>query len=106
MTAFGYDVGVNVYEKALLVALLPLYFAALGLYHFMIFRVNQKAAASERIPHSLFWRRWSRVKDNYRSFYPGSSVYRLSLACSVAVAAIAIAFVALRIWEYGRHPLP
>ena len=96
---------VDRYETALFVALLPFYFAAFGLYQFMIFAVNKRLPAPERIPHSLFWRGWSRVRDNYRMLYPRSSVYRLSLTCAVTVAAIALAFVALRVWEYA-HRMP
>ncbi len=51
-----YDVGVNRYETALFVVLLPFYFMAFGLYQFMVFAVNKRLAPSERIPHSLFWR--------------------------------------------------
>jgi hypothetical protein len=96
---------VNRYDTALFVAFLPFYFVAFGLYHFMVFAVNKRLAASERIPHSLFWRGWNRVRDNYRRLYPKSFVYQLSLACAVSVAAIACAFVALRVWEYA-HGLP
>jgi uncharacterized membrane protein YvlD (DUF360 family) len=98
-----YDVSVNLYETTLFVALLPFYFVAFGLYQFMVFAVNKRLAASERIPHSLFWRGWSRVRDNYKRLYPRSSVYQLSLVCAAIVAAIALAFVALRVWEYTHH---
>lgn len=57
------------------------------------------------ILHSLFWRGWNRVRDNYKRLYPRSSVYQLSLVCAATVAAIALAFVALRVWEY-THRLP
>jgi hypothetical protein len=78
---------------------------AFGLYQFMIFAVNKRLAASERIPHSLFWRGWNRVRDDYKRLYPRSSVYQLSLVCAATVAAIALVFVALRVWEY-THRLP
>ncbi len=97
--------GVNRYETALFVALLPFYFVAFGLYHFMVLAVNKRFATSERIPHSLFWRGWNRVRNDYKRLYPRSSVYQLSLACAVTVAAIALAFVALSVWEY-THGLP
>ena len=71
--------GVNRYETALFVALLPFYVVAFGLYQFMIFAVNKRLAASERIPHSLFWRGWNRVRDNYKRLYPRSSVMVLRL---------------------------
>ena len=96
---------VNRYQTFLLIVLVPFYLVALGLYHFMIFAVNRQLGVSERIPHSLFWRGWNRVRDNYKSLYPTSSVYQLSLACAVTVAAIALAFVGLSVWEY-THGLP
>ena len=101
-----YDVGVNRYETALFVALLPFYFVAFGLYQFMVFAVNKHLAASEKIAHSLFWRGWNRVRNNYKGLYPKSSIYQLSLLCAVTVAAIALAFVALRVWEYTHGGLP
>jgi hypothetical protein len=96
---------VNRYETALFLALLPFYFVAFGLYQFMVFAVNKRVAASERIPHSLFWRGWNRVRHEYKRLYPRSSVYQLSLVCAATVAAIALAIVALRVWEY-THGLP
>ena len=73
----------------------------------MVFAVNKHLAALEKIPHSLFWRGWNRVRNNYKGLYPRSSIYQLLLLCAVTVAAIAVAFVALRVWEYthGRLPL-
>ena len=100
-----YDVGVNRYETALFIALLPFYVVAFGLYHFMVLAVNKRLAASEGIPHSLFWRGWNRVRDDYKRLYPRRSLYQLSLACALTVAAIALAFVALIVWEY-THGLP
>jgi hypothetical protein len=93
---------VNRYEAALFIALLPFYMVAFGLYHFMVFAVNKRLAAADRIPHSLFWRGWNRVRNNYRKLYPKSSVYQIALACAVTVAAIAIAFIVLRVWEYTQ----
>jgi hypothetical protein len=94
--------GVNRYETLLFVALLPFYLAALGLYQFMVFAVNRRSGASEKIPHSLFWRGWNRVRNSYKTLYPRSSVYELSLGCAIAGIVIAIAFVALRLWEYNH----
>ena len=101
----SYHVGVNRYEIALLVLLVPNYFVAFGLYHFMVFAVNRHVPDSDKIPHSLFWRGWSRVGDTYREFYPRSIVYSLSLSCAVTTAAIALGFVALRVYEYTHGPL-
>jgi len=101
-----YDGTVNRCETALFVLLLPFYFAAFGLYHFMVFAVNKRLPASEKIPHSLFWRGWNRVKDEHKALYPRSSVYQLSVVCAASVAAIALALVALRVWEYTHGRLP
>jgi len=95
-------VSVNRYETALLVAFLPFYLVAFGLYHFMVFAVNRRLAPSDRLPHSLFWRGWNRVKNDYKSLYPKSSAYKLSVLCAATVAGIAVLFVALRIWEYAH----
>ena len=95
----------NRFETALIVALLPFYFVAFGLYQFMVFAVNKRLVASERIPHSLFWRGWNKVRNSYQRLYPKSCVYQLSVACAFTVAVIALAFVALRVWEY-THGLP
>jgi hypothetical protein len=100
-TAIGrYDVPVDRYQTLLLIALLPFYFATYGLYQFTVSAVNRQLVASERIPHSLFWRGWNLVRDNYKRFYPRSSIYQLSMVCAVTVAMIALAFVALSLWEY------
>ncbi len=97
---------VNRYETALFVLVLPFYFAAFGLYQFMVFSVNRRLPTSEKIPHSLFWRGWNRVRNDYKRLYPSSSVYQLSVTCAVTVAVIALAFIALRVWEYAHGRLP
>jgi hypothetical protein len=97
-----YNLSVNHYEIALFVAFLPFYLVAFGLYHFMVLAVNRRVAPSERIPHSLFWRGWNRVRNDYKNLYPQSPVYQLSLLCAATVAGIAILFVALRIWEFAH----
>jgi hypothetical protein len=101
-----YYVGVNRYETALFVALLPFYFGAFGLYQFMVFAVNRQLPTSEKIPHSLFWRGWNRVRHDYKRLYPRSSVYQLAVACAATTAVIAVAWVVLRWWEYTHGQLP
>ena len=99
---------VNRYETVLFVLWMPFYFIAFGLYHYMIFAVNRRLPAPEKIPHRLLlvWGGWNRVRDEYRKLYPRSSLYRLCVACAATVAAIAIVFVALRVWEYTHGRLP
>lgn len=96
---------VNKPEATLFVLLFPFYFAVLGLYHFMVFAVNKRLPARMRIPHSLFWSGWNRVRDEYRNFYPKSSAYGLTLACAVVVALLALAIVGVRVWEYATGRL-
>ena len=96
----------NSYETALFIAFLPFYFAAFGLYQFMVFAVNRRLPTSEKIPHSLFWHGWTRVRDDYKRLYPRSSVYQLAVVCAATVAAIALAFLAVRVWEYMYGRLP
>lgn len=96
----------NKYETALFLVFLPLYFTAFGLYHFMIFSVNSRLSISERIPHSLFWRGWNRVKDEYNNLHPKSYMYQLTLTCAITVVLVATALVALRFWEYAHGRLP
>jgi hypothetical protein len=93
---------VNRYELALLVAFLPFYVVAFALYHFMVFAVNKRVAPPDRVPHSLFWRGWNRVRIDYKTLYPRSSVYELSLLCAATVAGIAVLFVVLRLWQYAH----
>jgi len=90
-------------QTILLIVLLPFYFVAFGLYQFMVFSVNRNVEPSERIPHSLFWRGWSLVRDTYKTLYPRSLVYQLSLACAVTVALIALAFAGVSVWEYAQR---
>jgi len=99
-------VTVNRYEVALFIALLPFYFAAFGLYQFMVFAVNRPLPTSEKIPHSLFWRGWNRVREDYGGLYPRSLVYQLAVACAATTAVIAVALVVLRWWEYTHGQLP
>jgi len=101
----GYHGRVNRHESALFILFLPFYLAAFGLYQFMVFAVNRQLPARERIPHSLFWRGWSRVKQGYRELYPRSAVYQLSMVCAVVSAAIALAFLSVRIYEYTHGQL-
>jgi ABC-type maltose transport system permease subunit len=96
----------NRYETTLFVLFLPLYFTAFGVYHFMIFSVNNSLPVSEKIPHSLFWRGWNRVRDEYNKLHAKSHTYQLTVTCAVAVVIVAMALVALRLWEYARGRLP
>ena len=80
--------------------ILPVYLAALGLFHFMIFRVNKHLPPEERIPHSLYLGSRDRLRDEYQRLYPRSRLYPLTMALSVAFFAAGLAFSLWRIWDY------
>jgi hypothetical protein len=74
------------------------YFAAFFLYHFMVFRVNRFLPPGERIPHSLTFAQRDRLAAEYKSLYPRSIVYRLTLLCAFTLIVLAALFAGLRIW--------
>ena len=78
------------------------YLPAFSLFHFMIFRVNSNLAPDRRVPHSLYWGGWGRLRSEYISLYPRSCVYQLTLWCHVTIVVLAVSFFALRFWEYLR----
>jgi hypothetical protein len=78
------------------------YFAALSLYHLMVFRVNKNLPFSERIPHSLAFGQRDRLAQEYRALYPRSILYQLTRLCAVTVFLLAVAFATLRIWDAAR----
>jgi hypothetical protein len=43
----------NQYETALFVSFVAAYLPAIGLFHFMLFRVNSQLPPDRRLPHSL-----------------------------------------------------
>lgn len=88
------------YDTALVVLILALYFPAFGLYHLMVYRVNREQPPDRRIPHSLLGGNWNRLRTEYKSFYPRSILYQLTLSCAVSVLILAVALVAFRFWEY------
>jgi len=75
------------------------YFTAFFLYHFMVFRVNKNLPPNERIPHSLTFGQRDRLATEYKSLYPRSIVYQLTLLCAVSLIALAAVFAGIRIWE-------
>lgn len=75
------------------------YLAAFFLYHFMVFRVNKNLSPAERIPHSLTFGHRDRLAIEYKSQYPRSIIYRLTLLCAVSLNALAAVFAGIRIWE-------
>ena len=75
------------------------YFAAFFLYHFMVFRVNRNLPPNERIPHSLTFGQRDRLATEYKSLYPRSIVYQLTLLCAVSLIVLAAVFAGMRVWE-------
>ena len=65
----------------------------------MVFRVNKNLAPNERIPHSLTFGQRDRLAAEYKSQYPRSIVYQLTLLCAVSLIALAAVFGGVRIWE-------
>jgi hypothetical protein len=82
----------NQHETMLLIGFVAFYLPAFGLFHLMIFRVNQQVPPGSRIPHSLYWRGWSRLGKKYNEFYPRSFLYKFTLTCAVTCVIIAIGF--------------
>jgi hypothetical protein len=99
------------YDKWVLIALIVLYFPTVGLFCFMIFRVNRKLPASRRIRFWLLsWGDWTSLRANwtklpteYKRLYPRSILYRLAVSGAITLLVIAVAMFVLRFWEYTRH---
>jgi hypothetical protein len=92
----------NQYETALFVSFLAAYLPAIGLFHFMLFRVNSQLPPDRRLPHSLSWGDWNRLKTEYKGFYPKSIVYGLTLISAYLILILAIAMLGFRFWEYAN----
>jgi hypothetical protein len=82
------------------------FFAAFVTYHIMLFRVNKHLAPSEKFPFPLLLGQMNRLTTLYKSLYPKSIVYRLTLVCAITMMVLAIAFTALRIWNYAEGYKP
>jgi hypothetical protein len=83
----------------ILAVCLAFFLTAFFLYHFMVFRVNKNLSPNERIPHSLTFGQRDRLAAEYKSQYPRSIVYRLTLLCAFSLIALAVMFAGIRIWE-------
>jgi hypothetical protein len=57
------------------------FIAAFCLYHFMLFQVNKHLALDEKFPHSLLFGQRDELSAMYKSLYPKSIVYQLTLVC-------------------------
>jgi len=64
----------------------------------MVFRVNRYLPPGDRIPHSLRFGQRDRLAAEYKSLYPRSIVYRLTLLCAFTLIVLAAAFAGLRVW--------
>lgn len=85
---------------SLFIIFLAVYTGAFGLFHLMIFRVNKQLVSDQRIPHTLYWGHWNRLRNEYRRLYPGSHLYDVAVIFCVALLAIAVGFGILRTWDY------
>ncbi len=105
----------NQVETALFLAFATLWVALFSLYHFMIFAVNRRLPADQRIPHVRIYSgglwgshgfQWRTVTSEYNRLYPRSFIRYATVACITSLVAISIAFVVLRVWEYTHARLP
>lgn len=91
----------NEYEIGLLVGFGASYLPAFGLYHWLVFRVNQKLPPDEEpIRHSLYLGGWSVLANEYKRLYPGSVLYQAVLILAVICFACAALFAGVRVWEW------
>jgi hypothetical protein len=82
------------------------FIAAFGLYHLMVFRVNRNVELGEQFPHSLAIGQRDELRTLYKSLYPRSIIYELTLTCSFSLILIAVAFVCFRVWSAVEGKLP
>jgi hypothetical protein len=84
----------------ILVLFVAFYLPTFALYHFMVFRVNQRSAPDRRIPHSTSFLAWRRLGESYRELYPKSILYSLTKSSAIVLLLIAVAMLIFRVWEY------
>jgi hypothetical protein len=89
------------HEATLLIGFVAFYLPAFGLYHLMVFRVNQQLPSDRKLPQLLCLGGWSRLAKEYKGFYPRSFLYQFTLTCAVTGLIIALGIVGLRLWEYA-----
>jgi len=85
----------------LLAAWLGFYLVSFGLFHLMIFRVNARLTDGDRIPHSLYWGKWSQLRDSYGSYYPRSSLYSVVVMLTVIGLLFAACAAGLLWWQFA-----
>jgi hypothetical protein len=91
----------NQYETILLTGFVVSYLPAFGLYHLMVFGVNQQLPPDRRISHSLYFVGWSRLVSEYKSFYPKNFLYQLTMTCAITCLIVAVGLAGFRVWEYA-----
>jgi hypothetical protein len=74
--------------------------SALGLWHFMVYRVNQRQPSSARLPHSLSWGGWNRLKQTYKTHYPQSSLYSTTVLLAYCCLVTAVSAAGVLWWQY------
>jgi tellurite resistance protein TehA-like permease len=82
------------------------FIAAFCLYHFMVFRVNKHLPADEKFPHSLSLGQPNELGALYKSLYPRSAIYQLTLTCAITMVVLAVAFACFRVWSAAEGKLP
>lgn len=68
----------------------------------MVFRVNKHLGWGEKFPHSLSFGQPNELGELYKSLYPKSAIYQLTLVSAVTMILLAIAFVCFRIWSFTQ----
>jgi hypothetical protein len=84
----------------LLAAWLGLGSVSFGLFHLMIFEVNRQLPGDE-IPHSLYWGGWNKLRNLYRTLYPGSSLYSVVITLTSVGLTFAVAAACVLWWQYA-----
>ena len=95
-------------EAALLSIGFAFFLVAFGLYHLMVFRVNRHLNPGEQFPHSLSFGERDQLRALYKSLYPRSIVYQLTMVSAVTMMLAAVLFVCVHVRAVmlGRGPTP
>ncbi len=86
-------------DEALFIAFIVVYVPTWSLYHFMIFRVNKELPLYRKIRHSLFYGGWTKLRDEYKGFYPRSSLYHLTVSGAISCLVIATVIFVFNFWK-------
>lgn len=74
--------------------------ATLGLFHLMIYKVNRGLSYNEKLPHTLYYGGWKQLRKLYKSSYPRSSLYCVTLVLAACCLTVAIVAAGILWWQY------